>query len=95
MTDLETIIAEKIRALSIEKQERVLKSVEEIEREETNSNGNSLRENSQQSETGNERLEARRALIGMFKSGKRDISIRAEEILFEEVDKRSGFTVKK
>lgn len=88
MINLETILIEKIRALPIEKQERVLKSVEEIEREQP-VNGN---KNTPDSKT--ELKSKRFSFIGIGSSKTGDISVRAEEILMEEVDKRSGFTVK-
>lgn len=95
MTNLETIIAEKVHALPIEKQQLVLNSIEEIEREDVVLNGNESVEKTPETRNSEDKRNARLKLIGMFKSGKSDTSIRAEEILFEEVDRKSGFTVKK
>lgn len=87
--NLEIVIQEKVRALPPRKQEKVLAFVEDLESEETKPNGSAKR-----GKTEEEKHAGRMALAGMFSSGRSDISERAEEILAEGVDKRSGWTVK-
>lgn len=89
--DLETVIQEKVHALPIVKQEKVLAFVEDLEEKiEPDDNGN------QNKKAADFEKEAKRfSIIGIGRSkGKGDISRRAEEILAEEIDKRSGWTVK-
>ncbi len=87
--NLETIIAEKVHALPIGKQAKVLAFVEDLAIEESNGR------ESQNDETVDAEKEVKRvSIIGMFSSGETDISQRAEEILAEEIDKRSGWTLK-
>lgn len=92
--NLETAIAdkimEKVRALPNGKQEKILHFVEEVEREE-----NSVLKQPRPEKTDAEKKAGRLALIGMYSSGNKDTAERAEEILFEEIDKRSGWTLKK
>jgi len=89
--NLETIIQEKVHALPIGKQAKVLAFVQDLELEETKSNGN---KNQYDKATDSQREAKRLSIIGMFSSGESDISERAEEILMEEIDKRSGWTLK-
>ncbi len=87
--NLETIIAEKVHALPIGKQAKVLAFVEDLAIEESNGR------EPQNDETIDAEKEVKRvSIIGMFSSGETDISQRAEEILAEEIDKRSGWTLK-
>ena len=79
--NIETIIAEKVHALPITKQTKVLEFVEELENVDVNE-----KECAEETNRSN--------LIGMFKSGKTDTSIRAEEILMSEITRRSGWTLK-
>ena len=79
--NIETIIAQKVHALPITKQTKVLEFVEELENVDVN-------------EKENEAKPTRLSLIGMFKSGKSDTSERAEEILSNEIKRRSGWTLK-
>lgn len=85
--NLETVIAdkimEKVRALPDGKQEKILHFVEEIEREETNGNENLDQKKSK-----------RFSFVGIARGKASDVSIRAEEILMNEIDKRSGWTLK-
>lgn len=89
--NLETVIQEKVHALPIVKQKKVLAFVEDLaEKTESDDNGN------QDKKTADFEKEAKRfSIIGIGRSkGKGDISRRAEEILAEEIDKRSGWTLK-
>lgn len=89
--NLETKIAEKVHSLPPVKQAEVLAFVEKLENaKEINGQVFPTAEKSEA-----EKKAGRHTLIGIFRSGKRNISERAEEILFEEIDKRSGWTVKK
>lgn len=88
--NLETVIQEKVHALPIVKQEKVLAFVEDLEYEEIESNGNENK-----TAANSERESDRFSIIGIGRSkGKGDISSRAEEILMEEIDKHSGWTLK-
>ena len=86
--NLETIIAEKVHALPIGKQEKVLAFVEDLEHDESG------KSNGKPEKTEKEKRLGRLALVGMFKRGGSDTAERAEEILSEEIDKRSGWTLK-
>lgn len=91
----ETAIADKIieivRGLSRADQEKTLQFIEKIER--ADETGESPQNRQEKTEA--EKKAARRRLIGMFRSGNSDVSERAEEILMAEIDKQSGWTVKK
>ena len=87
--NLETVIAEKVHALPIGKQARVLEFVEDLSVEESNG-----RETRKDEKVDSEKKVKRLSVIGMFSSGSTDISERAEEILAEEIDERSGWTLK-
>lgn len=87
--NLEIVIQEKVHALPISKQAKVLEFVEDLEKVETN--GDEI-QNKIAVEA--EKKAKRLSIIGIGKSGKGDISVRAEEILMEEIDKRSGWTIK-
>ncbi len=82
--NLETVIQEKVRALPIRKQEKVLAFVQDLEGVEIESNGD-----------GNDaEKEARRlSIIGMFSSGKSDTSSRVDEILAEGINKEEGWSL--
>lgn len=90
--NLETVIQKKVHALPIVKQKKVLAFVEDLEEEkiEPKDNGN------QNKKAADFEKEAERfSIIGIGRSkGKGDISRCAEEILAEEIDKRSGWTLK-
>ena len=79
--NIETIIAQKVHNLPITKQSKVLEFVEELENVGVN-------------EKENDEKPTRLSLIGMFKSGQSDTSERAEEILSNEITRRSGWTLK-
>lgn len=85
--NLETLIQEKVHALPTSKQEKVLEFVEDLVIEENKSNG-------KPEMTEEEKRQGRLALIGMFSSGQSDISERAEEILADGINRRSGWSVK-
>ena len=87
--NLETVIQEKVHALPISKQAKVLEFVEDLEIE---TNGQKVENKPIKNKE--ERRKAQLALIGMFSSGHSDTSVRAEEILAEEINKRSGWTIK-
>ena len=87
--NLETIIQEKVHALPTVKQEKVLAFVEDLADEKSNGH------ETQNDEIIDAEKEVRRlSIIGIGNSGKGDISERAEEILMEGIDKRSGWTLK-
>ncbi len=89
--NLETVIQEKVHALPIVKQEKVLAFVEDLEEKiELDDNGN------QDKKAADFEKEVERfSIIGIGRSkGKGDVSRRAEEILAEEIDKHSGWTLK-
>ncbi len=89
--NLETVIQEKVHALPIVKQEKVLAFVEDLaEKTEPDNNGN------QDKKAADDKKQAKRfSIIGIGRSkGNGDISRCAEEILEEEIDKHSGWTLK-
>ena len=88
--NLETIIAEKVHALPTGKQKKVLAFVENLTDEKQSG------DKAQNGKFIDAEKEIRRlSIIGIgSSSSKGDISVRAEEILMEEIDKRSGWTLK-
>ena len=88
--NLETVIAEKVHALPTVKQEEVLAFVEDLTDEKQSG------DKAQNGKFIDAEKETRRlSIIGIgSSSGEGDISVRAEEILMEEIDKRSGWTLK-
>lgn len=86
--NLETVIQEKVHALPTYKQAKVLEFVEDLEIE---TKGDEIQD---KIAIEAEKKAARLSIIGIGRSGKSDISVRAEEILMEEIDKRSGWTIK-
>lgn len=90
--NLETIIAEKIHALPIGKQAKVLAFVEDLAIEESNGH-ESQSEQSAETEGKSQRYSF--IGIGESKTGDiGDISERAEEILSQEIKRRSGWSIK-
>ncbi len=90
--NLETVIQEKVHALPIVKQEKVLAFVEDLEKEQSEPYDNG---NQNKRATDVEKKTENFSIIGIGSSkGKGDISRRAEEILAEEIDKYSGWTLK-
>ena len=86
--NLETIIAEKVHALPIGKQAKVLAFVEDLAIEESNGR------EPQNNDTVDAEKEAERlSIIGMFSSGKGDMSSRVDEILAEGITKREGWSL--
>ncbi len=86
--NLETIIAEKVHALPIGKQAKVLAFVEDLATEESNGR------EPQNDETVDAEKEAKRlSIIGMFSSGKGDTSSLVDEILAEGINKREGWSL--
>ena len=86
--NLETVIQKKVHALPPVKQARVLAYVEDLEVEETKTNGNAKPEKTEE-----EKRQGRLALIGMGKSGRSDLSTRVDEILAEGANKREGWSL--
>ncbi len=86
--NLETVIQEKVHALPISKQEKVLAFVEDLVIEELSGHG------TQKNEIADAEKEARRlSVIGMFSSGKSDTSSRVDEILAEGINKKEGWSL--
>ena len=81
--NIETIIAEKVHALPITKQTKVLEFVEELENVD-------LMEQSDEKQNKSSRF----SFIGIGESATGDISTKAEEILEKEITRRSGWTLK-
>ncbi len=87
--NLETVIQEKVHALPIGKQAKVLAFVEDLEDEEFDEH-----------EMPNDKMDdaavisKRYSFIGIGQSKSGDISERAEEILAQEVKRRSGWSMK-
>ena len=90
MTNLETIIAEKVHALPLEKQTEVLLFVENLEGKEEVNGGLDSKKRGKKLKSKSKRF----SFVGIGSSKTGDLSVRAEEILMEEIDKRSGWTVK-
>lgn len=86
--NLKVIIADKVSALPYRKQVKVLAFLEDLESEETKSNGNGKRE-----KTEAEKHAGRMALVGMGNSGRSDISERVDEILAEGINKEEGWSL--
>ena len=84
--NLETVIQEKVHALPIVKQEKVLAFVEGLASEENKSNG-------KPEKTEEEKRQGRLALIGMFSSRHSDTSTRVDEILAEGANKSEGWSL--
>jgi len=86
---LETAIAEVVHVLPLAEQAKVLEFAKDLKFEQTNGQAKSS-EPQPVLKSKSKRFSF--AGIGRSKTG--DISIRAEEILAAEIDKRSGWTVK-
>ena len=88
--NLETVIAEKVHALPTVKQKKVLEFIEDLmDKQQTGGEAQDDRLINAEKET------RRLSIIGIgSSSGEGNISVRAEEILIEEIDKRSGWTLK-
>lgn len=84
--NLETVIAEKVHALPIGKQAKVLEFVEDLEHE-------AIKLNESPEKTEEEKRQGRLALIGMGESGRGDLSGRVDEILAEGANKREGWSL--
>ena len=84
--NLETVIQEKVRALPVGKQEKVLAFVKDLEIEGIESNGN-------QADAEADREAKRLSIIGMFSSGRSDTSSRVDEILAEGINKEEGWSL--
>lgn len=87
--NLETVIAEKVHALPIGEQEKVLAFVEDLAVEESNGNQSSNGPAAPMPDK-----PKRYSFIGIGESKSGDISERAEEILAEEIKRRSGWSMK-
>lgn len=84
--NLETVIQEKVHALPVSKQAKVLEFVEDLE----------VEENGQKTDdelTKEARRKRRLALGGMFSSGHTDTSERVDEILAEGINKEEGWSL--
>ncbi|MCY7376989.1 MAG: hypothetical protein LH472_13605 [Pyrinomonadaceae bacterium] len=84
--NLETVIAEKVHALPIGKQAKVLEFVEDLAHEEVKSKN-------KPEKTDEEKRQGRLALIGIGKSGRSDLSERVDEMLAEGANKREGWSL--
>lgn len=84
--NLETAIQEKVHALPIGKQAKVLAFVEDLAGEEIKSNG-------KPEKTEEEKYAGRMALVGMGNSGRSDTSQRVDEILAEGINKEEGWSL--
>ncbi len=87
--NLEQTLMQKIHALPLPKQEKVLEFVETIEQEEVVDDEISTGENKSDEQARRERL---LSLAGIGRSGRSDVSERAEEILEAEINKREGWS---
>ncbi|HXG86121.1 MAG TPA: hypothetical protein VNI84_19025 [Pyrinomonadaceae bacterium] len=85
--NLETVIQQKVHALPIGKQEKVLAFVEDLADEEIKSNGSGKPEKTEE-----EKRAGRLALIGIAR-GRADLSQSVDEILAEGADKREGWSL--
>ncbi|CAN5823372.1 MAG: hypothetical protein H0X49_03970 [Acidobacteria bacterium] len=83
--NLETIIREKVHALPMVKQEKVLAFVEKLEHEEVISNDKPER-------TEEEKRQGRLALIGIAR-GRKDLSQTVDETLAEGANKCEGWSL--
>jgi len=83
--NLETVIQEKVHALPIVKQEKVLAFVEDLTNEENKSNG-------KPEKTEEEKRQGRLALIGIAR-GRKDLSQTVDETLAEGANKREGWSL--
>ncbi len=88
--NLETIITEKVHALPTVEQKKVLEFIEDLTDKQQNG-GKAQNDRFIDAEKEIRRL----SIIGIGSSnGEGNISVRAEEILIEEIDKRGGWTLK-
>lgn len=85
--NLETVIQEKVHALPIGKQVKVLAFVKDLEHEEIKSNGNGKPEKTEE-----EKHAGRMALVGIAR-GRKDLSQSADEILAEGANNREGWSL--
>ena len=83
--NLETVIQEKVHALPIIKQEKVLAFVEGLASEENKSNG-------KPEKTEEEKRQGRLALIGIAR-GRKDLSQTVDETLAEGANTREGWSL--
>jgi len=83
--NLETVIQEKVHALPIVKQEKVLAFVEDLTNEENKSSG-------KPEKTEEEKRQGRLALIGIAR-GRKDLSQTVDETLAEGANKREGWSL--
>ena len=83
--NLETVIQEKVHALPIFKQEKVLAFVEDLTNEENKSNG-------KPEKTEEEKRQGRLALIGIAR-GRKNLSQTVDETLAEGANKREGWSL--
>ncbi len=86
--NLETVIQEKVHALPIGKQAKVLAFVEDLEEEQAIKSES----NAKPDKTEEEKRRGRLALIGIAR-GRRDLSQSVDEILAEGADKREGWSL--
>ena len=86
--NLETVIQKKVHALPPVKQAKVLAFVEDLEVEETRTNGNEFKPE----KTEEEKRQGRLALIGIA-HGRKDLSQSVDEILAEGANKREGWSL--
>lgn len=88
--NLEQQLIQKIHALPLQKQERVLEFVETLEVEAQVSNENES--DAKEELNAEEKRKARMSLVGIGESKTGDISERVDEILTEGINKREGWS---
>ena len=88
----EQVLIQKFHVLPEEKKVKVLKFVEEIEKEAETTNGNKAELDAENKERA--RLERLMRLSGIGNSGTGDTSQRVDEILAEGANKREGWSLR-